>query len=56
MEYSSAFHGCSFRVMVSTDWLALGQGVINYEAGPDVSHGNTSLGFAAFLGLELKHN
>ena len=33
-----------------------GWGCLINVAGPDVSHGITSSGFVAFLGLELKHN
>ena len=33
-----------------------GKGSLVNAAGPDVSHGITQSGFAALLGLELKHN
>ena len=38
IEYASAFQVCPFRVVVSTDWLASGQGTLVNAAGPDVSH------------------
>ena len=47
---------CLFRVVVSTDWSAPGQGSLVIAAGSDVSHGIALSGLAAFLSLELKHN
>ena len=48
--------------MVSIDWsAALGERVMGRvmgrgSSGPEASHGVASSGFAAFLGLEPKHN
>ena len=41
--------------MVSADWLALGKSLVIVR-GPVVSLGVVLSAFAAFLGLELKHN
>ena len=42
--------------MVSTDWSTPEWGSLVTAAGPDISTGVAPSGFAAFLGLELKHN
>ena len=49
--------------MIFPDWSVPGEGVISHAATPDyaatpdcVSCGITSSGFAAFWGLEMKHN
>ena len=47
---------CPFRVVVSTHWLVLGKGYLVNAAGPNVRRGFALSGFAALLGLELKHS
>ena len=51
-KYSSVFQVCSLRVMVSNDWSVTGQRVISHCSWS----WHHAPGFAAFLGLELKHN
>ena len=51
-----SFQVCPFRVVFSTDWSALEEGSGVTAAGPAVSQGVPLSGFAAFLGLELKHS
>ena len=56
VEYSSAFQMCHLGVLVSTDWLAPGQGIIVIAGGSDISLSVPLPACAAFLGQELKCN
>ena len=47
---------CPFMVVVSTDWSALGQGVISQCSWSWGQPWHCFSGFAAFLGLEVKCN
>ena len=48
---------CPSRVVVSTDWVAPGEGgSLVIVVGSDISQGVTPFGLAAFLDLDLKNN
>ena len=48
VDYPSAFQVCPSRVLVSTDWLTPGQGVISQCSWPWVQSWQRLSGFAAF--------
>ena len=56
VEYASAFRVCPYRVVVSTDWSAPGQGVVSHHSRSQRQSRGPWPGLATFLGLELKHS